>query len=102
MSAEREREYEELQAFLDFIATHVFGIDPANPTHPTNVGRKIAAEFGKSMALRGLRQAINDVLEVLADKPSDVISSLDIALEERQIITLSEVRHRYRRSGRER
>ena len=95
MSPEREREYEELHAFLDFISTHVSGIDPADPIHPTNVGKRIVAEFGKSKALEGLKQAVNDTVEGLGDKPADFISRLDAALRESRIITFSEVRRRY-------
>ncbi len=73
MSPEREREYEELHAFLDFISTHVSGIDPADPIHPTNVSKRIVAEFGKSKALEGLKQAVNDTVEGLGDKPANFI-----------------------------
>jgi hypothetical protein len=38
MSLEREREYSELHAYLDFYSTYVSGIDPNDPIHPTNVG----------------------------------------------------------------
>ena len=34
MSAEREREFEELRAYLEFFATRVWGIDIASPAHP--------------------------------------------------------------------
>lgn len=40
MSKEKEREYSELQAYLDYYSTHVLGLDPASPIHPTNVGRQ--------------------------------------------------------------
>jgi len=50
MSPAREQEYADLNAFLDFYSTHVSGIDPANPIHPTNVGRRIVAEYGRSKA----------------------------------------------------
>jgi hypothetical protein len=65
MSAEREREYADLSAFLDMYATHFRKIDPTDPRHPTNAGLRIFAAVGKSKALVGLRQAINDSLEGL-------------------------------------
>ena len=65
MSPEREREYAELHAFIDFIATDVSGIDPADPIDPTNVGKRIVTEYGKSKALEGLKQAVNDTVEDL-------------------------------------
>lgn len=95
MSPEREREYKELHAFLDFYSTNIMGIDPANPIHPTNVGKQVNQQFGKSKALEGLRQAINDTMEELSDKPSDFIACLDTALRAANILTASEIRRRY-------
>lgn len=95
MSAEREREFAELHAYLDFYSTHVSGIDPASPIHPTNVGKRIVEEFGRSKALDGLKQAVNDTVEDLSDQPLEFIQRLDAALRERSIVTFSEVRRRY-------
>ena len=95
MSAEREREYAELHAYLDFYSTHVSGIDPANPIHPTNVGKRIVEEYGRSKALDGLKQAVNDTVEDLSDHPFEYVQRLDAALREHGIITFSEVRRRY-------
>ena len=95
MSPEREREYAELHAFLDFYSTNVKSIDPANPIHPTNVGKEIVQQFGKSKALEGLRQAINDTVEELSGKSAEFISRLDANLRAAGILTVSEVRRRY-------
>ena len=95
MSAEREREYAELYAFLDFISTHVSGIDPADPVHPTNVGKTIVATYGKSKALDGLKQAVNDTVEMLGGQTLEYVHRLDAALRDRKLVTFSEVRRRY-------
>lgn len=95
MSAEREREYSELHAYLDFYATHVYGIDPASPSHPTNVGKRIAKEHGRSISFEGLKQAVNDTVEDLSHRPLEYIQKLDTALREQGIITFSEIRRRY-------
>src|SRR5262245_58055289 len=95
MSAKREREYQELFAFVDFCATKVMGIAPANPNHPTNVGRRLVAEVGKSKALEGLRQATNDIVELLTDRPPEYVRALDAALLKAHVISASEVRRRY-------
>lgn len=95
MSPEREREYTELHAYLDFYSTHVSGIDSVNPIHPTNVGKRIIEEFGRSKALDGLKQAINDTVEELANQPFEYIQRLDAALRGQGIITHSEIRRRY-------
>lgn len=95
MSPERQREYAELHAFLDFYSTQISGIDPADPIHPTNIGKRIVEEYGRSKALDGLKQAVNDIVEEMGDQPLEYVQSLDEALRERGIITFSEVRRRY-------
>jgi hypothetical protein len=95
ISLEREREYQELSAFVDFYYTNVKGMDAANSAHPTNVLKQIVQQFGKSKALEGLRQATNDTLEELTDRPSAVISTLDSSLRSLNIVTISELRRRY-------
>jgi hypothetical protein len=46
ISPEREREYSELHAYLDFYSTHVSDIDPNDPIHPTNVGSRLLTFLG--------------------------------------------------------
>jgi hypothetical protein len=95
MSQERELEYAQLHAYLDFYSTHVSGIDPDSPIHPTNVGKRIVEEYGRSKALDGLKQAVNDTVEDLSEQPLEYIQRLDAALRDRGIITVSEIRRRY-------
>ena len=95
MSPEREREYEELSAFLGFYCTNILGIDPSSPSHPAKVGRQIVEEFGKSGALEGLRQAVNDMVEEMSDLAPETISKLDADLRAAGIVTASEVRRRH-------
>jgi len=95
MSPEREREYAELHAYLDFYSTNINGIDPASPVHPTNVGKRIVEEYGKSKALDGLKQAVNDTVEEFSDQPLVNIKKLDAALRAEGIVTYSEIRRRY-------
>jgi hypothetical protein len=95
MSETREREYGELFGYLDFYATHVMGIDPADPVHPANVGRGIAEQFGKSKVLDGLRQAVNETVEALIDQTPARIAQLDASLSKLGLLTHSEVRRRY-------
>jgi hypothetical protein len=95
MSPEREREYVELFAYLDFFATNVRGIDPVNPIHPTNVGKRIVAKYGRSKALDGLKQAANDTVEYLRDEPHEYIQRLDATLRNSGIVTFSDIRRRY-------
>jgi hypothetical protein len=100
MSPERELEYQQLFAFVAFCATHVMGIDPADINHPKNTGERIVQDFGKSKALEGMRQATNDIVEMLSDKQSAYIAELDATLLNAKVITASEVRRRYAASYR--
>lgn len=95
MSPKREREYAELNAYLDWYSTNVSGIEPADPMHPTNVGKRIVDDYGKSKALDGLKQAVNDTVEELVDQPHEFIENLDASLREAGLLTFSEVRRRY-------
>ena len=95
MSAEREREYEELRAFVDFYCTSVKGLGPASPIHPTNVLKEIVLQYGKSKALEGLRQATNDILEEMSDRPMNAVAAVDSSLQSLGIVTISELRRRY-------
>ena len=95
MSPEREREYAELEAYLDYYSTNVWGIDPTDPVHPTNVGKRMDAELGMSKAFDGLKQAVNDTVQSLVDHPPEYIESLDASLRAAGLITFSEVRRRY-------
>jgi hypothetical protein len=95
MSPEREHEYTTLSAFLGFWATHVHQIDPTSPSHPSNVLSRIAEGRGKSCALEGLRQAINDTIEDCREYPNDVVMEMDRLLSSVGLITLSELRRRY-------
>jgi hypothetical protein len=95
MSQEREREFEELRAFVDFYATHVHGVDPASPIHVSAAVQEITVKFGRSKALVGLRQAANDTIEATSNLPPEQVAQLDNSLRAQGVLTLSEVRHRY-------
>jgi hypothetical protein len=95
MSPDREREYAELVGYMDFYATHVIGVAPGDATHPTIVGKDIVARFGRSKALDGLKQAVNDTVEDLASKTPEYLRNLDAALQEQGLLTFSEIRRRY-------
>jgi hypothetical protein len=98
MPDEKLREYEELNAFVDMYATHFGKIAPESPSHPTNVGKRIVATVGMSKALVGLRQAVNDCLEGLQDLLPKEIETLDAALRQAGIVTLTELRRRHSRN----
>lgn len=55
----------------------------------------IVEQYGKSKALEGLRQAANDIIEDLSDRPATGVAALDEALRAAGLLTASEVRRRY-------
>lgn len=95
ISSERIKEYEELKAFLAYCWTHVFGFAENDSANPAKVTEEIVKKCGRNEALAGLRQAINDVIEMTQDLSDSEVHDLDRALIERGIITLSELRRWY-------
>jgi hypothetical protein len=92
LSPEKEREFEELTGFLRFYLVHCEGLSEA----AFNQGSaEIAEKFGRSKALVGLRQAVNDTIEELAHANSEAVAALDRALSERGFVSFSELRRRY-------
>jgi hypothetical protein len=94
MSSEREREFVELSGYMDYVATHVMQVDPASPVHPTNVLKGIVEGYGRSKALEGLRQAVNDTVQML-DGKHGVARALDEALRGNGLLGFYEVVRRY-------
>lgn len=95
MSPDREREYDELHAFVDFYATAIECKDPESHSHPTVVGAEILREYGKSQALAGLRQAVHDIVEETFDLPGSEVSRIDALLSAAGKLSISEARRRY-------
>lgn len=95
MSPEREREYNELLAYLSFFASAVWKISSTSDTHPAQTIVKITGEFGKSKALVGLRQAVNDTVEYMSDWSAEARSIFDDALIAAGITTTTEIARRY-------
>jgi hypothetical protein len=56
---------------------------------------KIAEKFGKSKALEGLRQAINDTIEDTQELDGESVRMIDKTLASHGIVTLSYLRKRY-------
>ena len=102
MSPEREWELEQLLAFLEFYQEHLRK-KPSGPTPDRTLRatvERIAGEYGRSKALEGTRQAVNDVLEELADLALESVKVVDEALVAAGLVTLSALRRRYAASYR--
>jgi hypothetical protein len=95
MSEGREREYGELRAFMGFWFTYLHRVDASSPGHPVNVLQRIEEAHGKSRAMEGLRQAINDVVEEVTDFPLDTVREMDRVLGSVGLVSISELRRRY-------
>jgi hypothetical protein len=94
LSADDEREYEELAVFIGAYATRFWGFAPAHPLNPANVSRESEAMFGKVKALAGLRQAVNAMLEESQDLEPGQVEQFDAQLRDLGGIGLSELRER--------
>ncbi len=91
MSPEREKEYGDLLAFLDFHYKYIQKKAP-NGFDLVAEAQRIADQYGRSKGLQGLRQAVNDVLEELRDLTPDSVRMVDESLRASGIRTLSELR----------
>ncbi len=99
MAPEREKEFAELLAFVEFYCEQ---LRPELMPHKTQgslslrgEAQRIAQEYRRSKALVGTRQAANDIIEDLSRLRPEGVSFVDEALRQAGIITLSEVRRRY-------
>jgi hypothetical protein len=95
MSVEKEREFAELSRFLEHYVTKYWNIHPDNEIHPSNVLVENVKKHGKSLALQGLKQAVNEIIEETAEFDSDNVKNLDSELNSKSIITLSALRKKY-------
>ena len=95
ISAEIEKEFEELSLFLEYYWTEFLGIARDNEIHPLSHLQNLVDRFGKSKTLHGLKQSINDTIEATQDLDSDQLRRLDESLTSKGIVTLSVLRKRY-------
>jgi len=95
ISDEREREFEELFLFLEYYSTNYYHIDRNDDIHPSNVLVEIVEKYGKSKALQGLKQSINDTIEETKNFKLNDIKKLDFELTSKGIVSLSTLRQRY-------
>lgn len=94
VSAEKQREYDELKRFFTHWQTHlasyqVFALD--HPHNPINVLTSFERQLGISRALTGLKQAINDILESCEDFSAEQIAKADASLAASGAPTLTQL-----------
>ena len=92
MSPQREKEFTELDGFLRFYLVQIKGL---SETLFDEGAAEIALKYGRSKALDGLRQAVNDTVEDLSAASPEAIRLLDQALAEKGLVSFSSLRRRY-------
>ena len=95
LSSERGREFQELCAFLEFFYSDIKKISFGEGHNPATVLANMVERYGKSKALTGLRQVINDVLEEFSDLPIADVLLLDEQLRMAGLVSFTELRRRY-------
>ena len=94
VSAEKQREFDELKRFYTHWETHltscrVFALD--HPYNPLNILAGFERDLGISRSLPGLKQAVNDILESCEDYTPDSIAKADASLAGVGAPTLSQL-----------
>jgi hypothetical protein len=91
-----EQEYQELRAFLK-LYTEVLSPcdDRLSPEAMPLACLDRTAAVSRAQAGRGLRMAINDLIEAHRHDPPDQIAAIDAACKSHAVITLSQLRRRY-------
>lgn len=96
MREDTEPGYQEMKEFLSFFSERFFSLDGLPPEHrPLAVLEALEERKGKKIASRGLRQAINDCIEMSRHMKPDAVKQIDTELRKRGTITLSELRKQY-------
>jgi hypothetical protein len=95
MGQEPDREYAKLKEFLSFYTGRYFNVEGLPPGKRPMANLEILEKKSKKTALKGLRQAINDCIEMSFYIDLEEVIKLDQQLRDRGVITLSELRRRY-------
>src|SRR5690349_7644314 len=97
MRQEPDHEYAELKEFLSFYTDRFSSVDGLPPEKRPLANLEALEKKGLKTALNGLRQAINDCIEMSFHFDPKEVVKLDEQLRDRGIVTLSELRRRYSR-----
>jgi hypothetical protein len=88
-------EYATMKAFLSFYTDRFFSLETLSPEKRPIACLEILEKKGTKTALRGLRMAINDCVEMSFRLDHPQVEKLDSELRKLGIVTLSELRRRY-------
>lgn len=107
MSEAKSHEFDELKRFFEAWELQIsptlfpdrYSFSSDHPHHPLNVLRAIGEQFGRSRALEGLKQAVNDTLEDAEELYGpEVIALIDDALRQLGTLTLTQLLTRRHKS----
>jgi hypothetical protein len=95
MAQEFENEYAALKAFLAFYADRFLRVEGLPPEKEVMASVNALERKSARVALNGVRQAVNDCVEMSSSFTQAQVVELDSELRTRGLITLSEMRRRY-------
>jgi len=95
MQDESELEYAKMKDFLSFFAERYLEAEGLSPEKRPIASLEALEKKSRKMAFNGLRQAINDCVEMSFHFDHLEVEKLDSQLRSRGIVTLSELRRRY-------
>jgi hypothetical protein len=98
MQDEPELEYAKMKEFLSFYVERYFKVDGLPPGKRPIASLEALEKKGMKMAFNGLRQAINDCVEMSLRFDHEEVEKFDSQLQSRGIVTLSELRRLYSKS----
>ncbi len=98
MQEEAELEYAKMKDFLSFYAERYLKVEGQSPDRQPIASLEALEKKSMKMAFNGLRQAINDCVEMSLNFDHAEVEKLDSQLRSRGIVTLSELRRRYSKS----
>lgn len=98
MQDESELKYAKMKDFLSFYAERYLKAEGLPPDKQPIANLEALEKKSMKMALNGLRQAINDCVEMSLHFDHEEVEKLDSQLRSRGIVTLSELRRRYSKS----
>jgi hypothetical protein len=95
MQEEAELPYAKMKDFLAFFAERYLKVEGLSPDKQPIASLEALEKKSMKMAFDGLRQAINDCVEMSLHFDHAEVEKLDSQLRSRGIVTLSELRRRY-------
>lgn len=93
------KEYLELKAFLEFFILHHLTMSNTltDANHPSNVFKDMNEKKITKRAFDGLKQAVNDCVEMTRNLKQEEINAIDSKFKAAGVLTLTTVRGRYSR-----